>query len=261
MISRAESSATSNRPATTALPLIAVCLGFFMVMLDTTIVNVALPSIGRDLAGGVDLLQWVVDSYTVVFAAFLLSAGAAGDIIGPRRIYIVGLVVFAVFSAVCAAAPSGGALIAARAFQGLGAAALVPGSLALINATYSNPSARAKAIGIWGGMGGIAAALGPVVGGALVATAGWQAVFLVNVPVAAAAYWLVTRYVVNPRPEHKRDLDLFGQILAIAALGCLTYAIIEGGGHSGWTIIDTGLIVIGVVLGAARPDAAGRAVP
>lgn len=238
----------TDQPRMPVLPLVAVCLGFFMVMLDTTIVNIALPAIGRSLNGGVDLLQWVVDSYTLVFAALLLSAGALGDRIGPRRVFLAGLGAFALFSAVCAVAPTGGWLVAARALQGVGAAALVPGSLALINASYPDRASRAKAIGIWGGMGGIAAACGPVLGGALIDGFGWQAVFLVNVPVAAIAYLLVVRYVINPRPEHRRSLDLPGQGLAITALASLTYALIDGGGSSGWQTRDTVLIVGGLLL-------------
>ncbi len=247
--SESRCAATSD-PSTGALPLLAICLGFFIVMLDTTIVNVALPSIGDDLDGDLGLLQWVVDSYTLVFAALLLSAGAAGDRFGPRRVYIAGLASFAVFSVLCAAAPSGGVLIAARALQGLGAAALVPGSLALITATYPDRAARARAIGVWGGMGGVAAALGPVVGGGLIAATGWQAVFLVNVPVAALAYVLVTRVVANPSPRRQRDFDLPGQVLAIAALACLTYAIIEGAGRGGWDAADSVVFTIGLALGA-----------
>jgi len=232
-----------------AIPLVAICLGFFMVMLDTTIVNVALPSIGKGLHGGVELLQWVLDGYTLVFAALLLTAGAAGDVLGPRRVFIGGLAVFGAFSALCAAAPDGGFLIAARALQGIGAAALVPSSLALINTVYPDRAARTKAIGIWGGMGGIAAALGPVVGGVLTAAVGWQLVFLVNVPVAIIAYLLI-RYRV-PAVPHKaqRRIDLPGQILGAAILVCITYAFIDEGVH-GWQARDIALLAAGVALAA-----------
>lgn len=225
--------------------LIAVALGFFIVMLDTTIVNVALPRIGSDLGGGVYLLQWVVDSYTLVFAALLLTAGAACDILGPRRIYLGGLGAFAVFSASCALAPNGSLLILARAFQGLGAAALVPGSLALLAAAYPDPGARAKAIGIWGGVGGIAAAVGPVLGGALISAVGWRAVFLVNLPVVAAAYWLTLRSTPNPPAAHHRRLDVPGQLGAVVALGAIAFAVIDGAHHS-WTLTDILVLVAGV---------------
>jgi DHA2 family methylenomycin A resistance protein-like MFS transporter len=226
--------------------LAAVALGFFIVMLDTTIVNVALPRIGTDLGGGVTLLQWVVDSYTLVFAAFLLSAGALCDLIGARRVYLAGLATFAVFSALCASAPTGGVLITARALQGLGAAALVPGSLALLAACYPDRAARARAIGIWGGVGGIAAAVGPVLGGALIAGIGWRAVFWVNLPVVALVGWLTLRYNPNPSPSHRRHLDLPGQALAVIALCCITYAVIEGSEH-GWSSTRLAVLAAGAI--------------
>jgi len=229
-------------------------------MLDTTIVNVALPRIGTDLHGGVSFLQWVVDSYTLVFAALLLSAGAACDILGARRIYLSGLAVFALLSACCALAPNGALLIAARAVQGLGAAALIPGSLALLAAAYPNPAARAKAIGIWGGVGGIAAAVGPVLGGALIAALGWRAVFWVNLPVVAVAVWLTLRHTPNPAPAHHRHLDLPGQATAVLALCAITYAVIEAA-HTSWTPRTVIILLVGVaaalgflLIERAKPD-------
>ncbi len=229
-----------------ALP--AVALGFFIVMLDTTIVNVALPRIGTDLHGGVSLLQWVVDSYTLVFAGLLLSAGAACDILGARRIYLGGLAVFAVFSVACALAPGGSLLIAARAVQGVGAAALVPGSLALLSLAYPEPAARAKAIGIWGGVGGIAAAVGPVLGGALIAAVGWRAVFWVNLPVVAIAAWLTVRYTPDPPPARHRHLDVPGQVTAVLALCAITYAVIDAA-HTSWSSQNVIILLIGVAAG------------
>ena len=149
-------------------------LGYFVVMLDTTIVNVALPRIGADLGAQVTELQWVADAYTIVFAALLLGAGSACDRMGARRVYVAGLLLFAALSAGCALAPSIGVLIAARAVQGVGAAAIVPGSLALITETHPGPGERSRTIGLWGGAGGIAAAAGPVLGGMLGETAGWR---------------------------------------------------------------------------------------
>ncbi|WP_245614251.1 MFS transporter [Actinokineospora inagensis] len=230
------------------LPLAAICLGFFIVMVDTTIVNVALPAISHDFGGGVVLQQWVVDSYTLVFAALLLSAGAAADRLGPRRVFEAGLLAFAVFSAACAFAPNGPLLVLARALQGLGAAALVPASLALINTTYHDRAARAKAIGVWGGMGGIAAAVGPVVGGALITLAGWPSVFLVNVPVSLAAYLLVRHAVPRSVPNPTRSVDVTGQVLAVVSLVVLVYGIIEGGGPAGWSPRTLGIVAAGLAL-------------
>ena len=241
------SDPTSSRSGN-GTALVALCLAFFIVMLDTTIVNIALPAIRDDFAGGVRLQQWVVDSYTLVFAALLLTAGAASDVLGPRRVFQLGLVAFALFSVACAASPTGLVLIIARALQGIGAAALVPASLALIGASYPDPAGRSKAIGIWGGMGGIAAAVGPVAGGALIAVTGWQAVFLVNVPIALVAYILVRRAIPDIRPSQRRSIDPAGQILAITSLFILTYAIIEGGGKGGWDLVDLGLLIGGALL-------------
>jgi len=253
-----ETSTTAPRGTPGALT--AVALGFFIVMLDTTIVNVALPRIGTDLHGGVSLLQWVVDSYTLVFAALLLTTGAACDILGARRIYLSGLAVFAIFSACCALAPTGSLLIGARAMQGIGAAALVPGSLALLAAAYPNPGDRAKAIGIWGGVGGIAAAAGPVLGGALITAVGWRAVFWVNLPVVAIAAWLTMRHTPNPAPAHRRHLDLPGQASAILALCAITYAVIDAA-HTSWSPRNLITLLIGVAAAAgfvlierAKPD-------
>ena len=144
--------------------LIAALLGFFVVMLDTTVVNVALSRIGADLGAPVASLQWVVDAYALTFAALQLSAGAACDRMGARSVHLLGLAVFGLLSAACALAPAGGALIAFRALQGVGAAAIVPASLAMLSLIHDRPADRARAIGLWGGAGGIAAAVGPVAG-------------------------------------------------------------------------------------------------
>ena len=209
--------------------LIAVLLGFFIVMLDATIVNVALADIGTDLNAPVASLQWVVDSYTLVFAAFLLTSGAACDRLGARAVYLLGLLLFGVLSVVCALAPTGGTLIAARAAQGAGAAAVVPGSLALLAVIYTEPDARSRAIGLWGGAGGIAAAVGPVLGGVLVSWIGWRAVFWVNIPIIAAACRLTLRSLPAPAARHGRAIDPLGQLLSVLGLAALTYGMIAGG--------------------------------
>lgn len=227
--------------------LAAVILGFFIVMLDTTIVNVALPDMARDLDTGTTTLQWVVDAYTLVFAALLLSAGAACDRLGARRVYLFGLIAFGAFSIACALAPTGDFLVIARAIQGIGAAAIVPGSLALLAVVYPDPAARARAIGLWGGAGGVAAACGPVLGGALVAAIGWRAVFWVNVPVIVATCWLTLRVTQSSSHDPSRRLDPAGQSLSIAGLVALAYATISAGEH-GWSALQGGLLALGLVL-------------
>lgn len=209
--------------------LIAVLLGFFIVMLDATIVNVALADIGTDLDAPMASLQWVVDSYTLVFAAFLLTSGAACDRLGARDVYLLGLLLFGVLSVVCALAPTGGALVAARAAQGAGASAVVPGSLALLAVIYTEPDARSRAIGLWGGAGGIAAAVGPVLGGVLVSWIGWRAVFWVNIPIIAVACRLTLRSLPAPAARHGRAIDPLGQLLSVLGLAALTYGMIAGG--------------------------------
>jgi DHA2 family methylenomycin A resistance protein-like MFS transporter len=219
---------SSRRPAALA----AVLLGFFIVMLDTTIVNVALSAMGSDLHAPVPVLQWVVDAYTLVFAALLLTAGTACDRLGARRVYIAGLALFGALSAVCAFAPNGAVLIGARAVQGIGAAAVVPGSLALLSGIYDDPRERSRAIGLWGGAGAVAAAVGPVLGGALISWIGWRAVFWVNFPIVVATLWLTWKGLPaatasQSRREH--GIDLPGQLLCVLGLAVLTYGIISGG--------------------------------
>ena len=226
--------------------LVATLLGFFIVMLDTTIVNVALAEIGTDLDTTVGSLQWVVDAYTLVFAAFLLTAGAACDRLGARRVYLAGLVVFAVLSAVCALAPTGGFLVAGRAVQGVGAAAIVPGSLALLSAVYDDPKERARAIGLWGGAGGVAAAIGPVLGGALVSTIGWRAVFWVNLPIVAIGCLLTLWAIPALTGSRARRVDLPGQVLSVLTLVAVTYAVITAGEH-GWSPWQVAVLIAGGV--------------
>ena len=209
------------------MPLIAICLGYFMVILDATVVNVALPALGHDLGGGVTGLQWVVDGYALVFGALLLSAGSVGDRLGGRHVFELGLVVFTLASAACAAAPSVPLLVGARLAQGLGAALLVPSSLALLRAAYEDPHERAQAVGVWGAIAGIAAASGPVIGGLLVAAGSWRWVFLLNVPVGIAALALARRYLPRAGERSGAGIDPPGQLLAIAALGSLTLGLIQ----------------------------------
>jgi MFS transporter, DHA2 family, methylenomycin A resistance protein len=216
------------------LPLLAICLGYLMVIVDATIVNVALPSVGRELGGGVSGLQWVIDAYTVVFAALLLPAGSLGDRLGARRVFNAGLGLFTLASAACAAAPSVPLLVAARAVQGFGAALLVPSSLALLRASYQQRSERARAVGVWGAVAGTGAASGPILGGLLVGLISWRAVFIVNLPLGILGLVLTARYLPARGEGLEGSFDPPGQLLGIAALTLLTLGLIEGG-SAGWS--------------------------
>ena len=219
---------------TKLLTLGAMCFALFMAMLDNTVVNVALPRISQDLGSGISGLQWIIDAYTLVFATLMLTGGTLGDIMGRKRFFQTGLFVFTAGSLVCALAPSLTVLIAGRGIQGLGAALLMPGTLSILTNTFLDPKERAQAIGIWAGISGLALAAGPVVGGLLVDTFGWQSVFYLNVPVGIIALvvsWFVVRESKDPKG---RRLDMPGQILAIVTLGALTYALIEAN-NWGWT--------------------------
>ena len=236
---------TETRPAS-SLALVVICLGYFMVIVDTTVVNVALPAIGRELHGGVSGLQWVVDAYTLAFAGLLLTGGALAERLGGRRVFGAGLVVFGAASAACGVAPSLGFLIGARLVQGAGAALLVPSSLVLLQAAYQTRAGRARAFGAWGAIAGIGAASGPVVGGLLVTAWSWRGVFFLNLPFALAAMALAKRAVPATAPR-ARGVDRAGQLLAIAGLGLLTWSLVRAG-EAGWTSAP---VLAGVVLSAA----------
>jgi DHA2 family methylenomycin A resistance protein-like MFS transporter len=201
-------------------------LGFFVVTLDALVVNVALPSIGRDLGGGITGLQWVVDGYTLMFAALVLSAGALSDRIGARQAYGLGLAVFVAASAACGLAPGLGVLVAARLAQGAGAAAMMPASLALVREGYHDAAERARAIAIWSLGAAVASAAGPVVGGFLTLLS-WRAIFFVNLPVGAVALYLLARVPRSPR--RPAPFDWVGQVTAVLGMGALIYGLIEGG--------------------------------
>ncbi|OIV38344.1 MFS transporter [Mangrovactinospora gilvigrisea] len=222
------------RAPLSVLPLVALCLGQFMVILDVTVVTVAEPALRSGLGAGPAGLQWVVDGYTTVFAGLLLLGGGLGDRFGHRRLWLGGLGVFAAASAACALAPATGALIAARFAQGVGAALLIPASLALLSASYPDRAARARAVGIWGGVACTAAAAGPVVGGVLVEALGWRSVFWLNVPVAAAAVAVTLRHIgpVARRAATTR-FDLPGLALGVATLLGLAFGLNEAG-TVGW---------------------------
>jgi EmrB/QacA subfamily drug resistance transporter len=206
--------------------LAAALLGFFVVTLDAVIVNVALPDIRQDLAGGMSGLQWVVDGYTLMFAALLLSAGSLSDRAGGHRAFGAGMAVFVLASAACGLAPTLPTLVAARFVQGTAAAAMMPSSMALITHAYPDPVRRARAVALWS-VGGVAASTsGPVLGG-LLSLVSWRLIFFVNVPAGAAALVLLARAVRAPR--HPAPFDWAGQVTAVAAMGGLTYGAIEAG--------------------------------
>jgi EmrB/QacA subfamily drug resistance transporter len=210
------------------------CMSILLVSLDNTIVNVALPTIHRDLGASLSQLQWTVDAYTVVLATLLILSGSIADRIGRKRVFAIGLGLFSVGSLLCSTAPSPGWLIAFRALQGVGGSMLNPVAMSIIRNVFTDPRQRAQAIGIWGGVVGISMALGPVVGGVLVDAAGWRSIFWINVPIGVLAIVLVARVVPESRAARPRRLDPLGQVLAMVFLATLTYAIIEGG-DAGWS--------------------------
>jgi EmrB/QacA subfamily drug resistance transporter len=215
------------------LILAICCLSLFIVGLDSTIVNVALPSIGRDLHSSVSGLQWTIDAYTLVLASLLMFSGSTADRIGRRRTFQAGLAVFTAGSLLCSLAPGLGWLIAFRMLQAVGGSMLNPVAMSIITNTFTDAAERARAIGIWGGVFGLSMALGPVAGGALVDSVGWRGIFWVNIPVGIAAIVLTALFVPESRAERARRPDPLGQVLIIILLASLTYAIIEGPG-SGW---------------------------
>ncbi|MDH6112516.1 DHA2 family methylenomycin A resistance protein-like MFS transporter [Kitasatospora sp. MAP12-15] len=218
------------------LTLLAACLGFVVVILDVSVVNVATDALRRDLGGSISGLEWVINGYTLTFAAFLLTAGAFGDRFDLKRIFQLGFAVFALASFACGASDTLVMLIIARIVQGVGAALIVPSSLALVNQAFPVPAERGKAVSLWAAAGGLSLALGPVVGGILISQLGWQSIFFVNVPIAVAGIWLIGANAPAPKPRTgaARSFDLPGQALAVVGLGTLTAAIIEANGL-GWT--------------------------
>jgi EmrB/QacA subfamily drug resistance transporter len=232
--------------------LAATILGSGMASLDGTVVNVALPRIGADLHAGLTALQWTINAYTLTLAGLLLLGGSLGDRLGRRRVFVFGVVWFTVASVGCTVTPDAGLLIAMRALQGVGAALLTPGSLAILEAVFRREE-RAAAVGAWSGLGGVATAIGPVLGGVLVGVAswGWRLVFLINVPIAIAVILLSTRYVPETRDEQSRGrLDVTGAALAAIGLAFAVYALTEGPRRH-WTTAMIVCLTLGVLLLAA----------
>jgi DHA2 family methylenomycin A resistance protein-like MFS transporter len=218
----------ASRPGIT---LAVAVLGFFVITFDAVVVNVALPSISRDFSAGITGLQWVVDGYTLMFAALLLWSGALADRVGARRAFGVGLGVFVAASAACGLAPTLTALIAARFAQGSAAAMMMPASMALLGQAFPDPRKRSRAVAAWAMGGAIASSSGPVLGG-LLTLVSWRLIFLINIPVGVAALLLVTR--IAPSARRRAPFDWFGQVSAVVAMGALTYGAIEAGA-SGFT--------------------------
>jgi DHA2 family methylenomycin A resistance protein-like MFS transporter len=230
------------------LALAALCLAFFVVQLDATIVNIALEAIRDDLGGSLAGQQWVVDGYVIALAAGMLGAGCAGDRFGARRVCLLGLGVFGVASALCAVAPDVGALLLARVAQGVGAAALLPCSLALIVRQFPDPRRRAHALGVWGGFGSLGMAAGPVLGGALVVTLGWRLIFLVNLPCCLLAVLLIRAYADGTAARLAGRFDLVGLTLGALGMAAMVAAFIESDQltrHPWW---PAGLCAAAVVL-------------
>lgn len=213
--------------------IVATVLGSAMASIDGTVVSIALPVMGRQFHAPITSMQWVVTGYMLSLASLLLVGGTLGDQLGRRRVFVVGVAWFALASAACAVAPDVAVLIVTRVVQGVGAALLVPGSLAIIEASFA-PDDRARAIGAWSGLSGVATAAGPLLGGYLVAVASWRLIFLINVPLGAAVLALSRRHVPESRRQDRQGIDVPGGALTVASLAGITYGLIEGP-SVGWT--------------------------
>jgi EmrB/QacA subfamily drug resistance transporter len=234
--------------------LLICCMSLFMVGLDITVVNIALPSIGSDLHTGISGLQWTVSAYTVVMASLLMFAGSTADRFGRRGTFVAGLVVFSAASLLCSVAPSVELLVVFRVLQGVGAAMLNPVAMSIITNVFTEPRERAQAVGVWGAVFGISMALGPIVGGTLVSSIGWRSIFWITVPVGLLAIFLTLRFVPDSKAPRPRRFDPVGQLLVIALLATLTYGIIEAPSH-GWSspailgaFATSGAALIGLLL-------------
>src|SRR6516225_8007331 len=235
--------------------LTIVCAAFFMTVLDVSIVNVALPSIGKSLHFSESNLQWVITAYAITFGGFLLLGGRTADMLGRRRVFIAGVVIFTCASFLCGLAWSEGVLIAARAIQGFGAAIITPAALSIIAATFQEGAERNKALGIWGAIGGSGAAVGVLLGGVLTKYAGWEWIFFVNVPVGVVAFLLAPRFVRESRDDKSTAPDIAGAVTVTAGIALLVYAVSNAPVHgwgSGWVItrlvIAAGLLVAFLVI-------------
>ncbi len=242
------------------LVLVICSTGLLVVGLDATVVNVALPAIHRSLDSSLAGLQWTVDAYTLVLASLLMLAGSTADRIGRKRVFLMGLMVFSLGSLLCALAPSLGVLLAARVLQAIGGSMLSPVAMSIIRNVFVDPAERARAIGVYAAIFGLSLALGPVIGGALVDSVGWRAVFLVNVPVGALAILATRRFVPESRAERPRRVDPIGQLLVILGLASLTFGIIEGPDR-GWGSAEIVASLATAVVAFCRPCPLRAAAP
>jgi EmrB/QacA subfamily drug resistance transporter len=225
--------------------LFTMCFALAMAMLDNTVVNVALPTISRDLHAGVSELQWIVDGYVLAFASLLLTGGIVGDRYGRKKTFLAGLAVFTLASVACGLSQNTGQLIAFRGIQGVGAALLMPGTLSIITVTFP-PQERARAIGLWAGMSALALALGPTLGGLMIEHLGWQSVFFLNAPIGLIAFLVASRTVRESVSEEQRLLDIPGLLLGTTALFLVTYGLIEAN-EKGWG----STVIVGSLIGSA----------
>jgi EmrB/QacA subfamily drug resistance transporter len=241
----------ANNSSIQAITLGAMCLALFITNLDDTIVNVALPKIQSGFGVSLSGLQWVLNAYTLPLASLVLPSGAVGDVYGRKRVFLTGLVLFIVASLICGFAPNLSILITGRILQGIGAAALIPGSLVLLVDAFPDLNDRTKAIGVWCAVSGLALIAGPALGGLLIDTLGWQSIFFLNLPLGVITFWLTLQFVQELQQSHQRRLDLPGIILSILFLATITYALTEE--HRGaWAspLFVGFLIVAGVSLAA-----------
>ncbi|MFJ2819167.1 MFS transporter [Streptomyces sp. NPDC087294] len=230
------------------LVLAICCMSLLIVSLDVTVLNVALPSMQKELHASTSGLQWTIDAYTLVLASLLMLAGSTADRIGRKRVFLAGLVVFGVGSLLCSLAPNLDALIAFRMIQAVGGSMLNPVAMSIITNTFTDPRERARAIGVWGAVVGISMAAGPLVGGLLVDSVGWRSIFWINLPVALAALLLTLRYVPESRAPRARRPDPVGQALVIALFGSLTYAIIEAPDKGLTTVLPFGTVALAALI-------------
>ena len=235
----ADSSSEGELSRRRRIGVLLICsMSLLIVSLDVTIVNVALPSIGRDFHASLSGLQWTVDAYTLVLASFLMLSGSTADRLGRRRTFVTGLVIFIAGSLLCSLAPNLTGLIIFRMLQALGGSMLNPVAMSIITNTFTNPKERAQAIGVWAAVVGFSMALGPIVGGVLVDSVGWRSIFWINVPIGLLAVFLALRFVPESRAERPRKVDARGQALVMMLLASLTFGIIQAPSY-GWTSAPT----------------------
>jgi MFS transporter, DHA2 family, methylenomycin A resistance protein len=237
----------SNRKA--RLALYSICFGFFLVLLDTTALNVAMVAMEHEFNETISSLQWVINSYTLVFASILLIGGAVGDRIGSKRLYQIGLTLFTLMSLLSALSPNAGFLIGARSLQGLGAALMLPGSLALLSHAFPDGEERAHAVGFWAGIASLGFAAGPVLGGILTHYCGWRSIFWINVPLGALAFGMNQCFVEETRVDNPRPIDWKAQVLILLALFCLNYGLIGAGGNSWTSPLNLGAFGLAILFG------------